>query len=233
MCGAPASTETTRCEHCGARLATVACPSCFGMMFVGEKFCSHCGAKAERRERIEAPPQKCPRCRVDMNCLAIGPTHVRECPRCQGLWVDADSLEQICTDREKQAAVLGTAIPSLKPPPNALEQVRYVPCPVCQRLMNRVNFAHCSNVVVDVCKGHGTWFDRDELQRILDFIRAGGLEACRAKRLDEPPHHRATPSPTPALNLPITRASAPSSTAEDWKFAITATADLLKTLFGR
>lgn len=47
--------------------------------------------------------------------------------------------------------------------------------------MNRINFARCSGVIVDICKGHGTWFDRDELSRIVEFIRSGGLEASRAK----------------------------------------------------
>jgi Zn-finger nucleic acid-binding protein len=47
--------------------------------------------------------------------------------------------------------------------------------------MNRINFARCSGVIVDVCKGHGTWFDRDELSRIVEFIRQGGLEASRNK----------------------------------------------------
>jgi Zn-finger nucleic acid-binding protein len=36
-------------------------------------------------------------------------------------------------------------------------------------------------VVVDVCKGHGTWFDRDELRQIVEFVRGGGLEASRAR----------------------------------------------------
>ena len=40
--------------------------------------------------------------------------------------------------------------------------------------MNRVNFAHCSGVVIDICKGHGTWFDRDELSKIVDFIPPAG-----------------------------------------------------------
>ncbi len=51
--------------------------------------------------------------------------------------------------------------------------------------MNRINFARCSGVIVDVCKGHGTWFDRDELSRIVEFIRGGGLEASRAKEKTE------------------------------------------------
>ena len=51
--------------------------------------------------------------------------------------------------------------------------------------MNRINFARCSGVIVDVCKGHGTWFDRDELSRIIEFIRAGGLESSRAREKEE------------------------------------------------
>ena len=51
--------------------------------------------------------------------------------------------------------------------------------------MNRVNFARCSHVVVDVCSLHGTWFDRDELRRIVEFIRDGGLEAARTREMEE------------------------------------------------
>ena len=56
------------------------------------------------------------------------------------------------------------------------KQIRYLPCPVCGKLMNRINFANFSSVIVDVCREHGTWFDRDELRRIVEFIRAGGIE---------------------------------------------------------
>ena len=47
------------------------------------------------------------------------------------------------------------------------EKIRYIPCPICHELMNRVNFANFSGVIVDVCREHGTWFDRDELRRAL------------------------------------------------------------------
>ncbi len=120
-----------------------------------------------------------------MQAELIGKTEVQECPRCEGLWVDTASLEQICSDREKQAAVVGLG--TTAPPAGIMmeDKVRYLPCPVCHKLMNRVNFAHHSNVVVDLCKGHGTWFDRDELRRIVEFIRAGGLDAARARDLAE------------------------------------------------
>src|SRR5258708_28779953 len=91
----------------------------------------------------------------------------------------------MCTDQERQSALLGVATPLPHPDPAGLEKIRYVPCPVCGNLMNRVNFANCSHVVVDVCMQHGTWFDRDELRRIVEFIRAGGLETARARQIAE------------------------------------------------
>ncbi len=42
--------------------------------------------------------------------------------------------------------------------------------------MTRTNFGGQSGIVVDVCREHGTWFDRGELDSALEFVRAGGLE---------------------------------------------------------
>jgi Zn-finger nucleic acid-binding protein len=185
MCGAPASSEATACEHCGARLATVACPACFGMIFQGAKFCSHCGARVDRTRVPGAPPESCPRCQAPMEAVVVGRSHLRECARCGGLWADSLSLQQICADREEQAAVLGVAAPVGNDSVLLEAKIRYLPCPVCRKLMNRVNFARCSQVVVDVCREHGTWFDKDELRRIVEFIRAGGLEQARVREIAE------------------------------------------------
>jgi Zn-finger nucleic acid-binding protein len=155
------------------------------MMFVGAKFCSHCGAKAERKELAEDKPYPCPRCNSDTKAITIGTTDLRECPRCEGIWADAAALQHIVTDREQQAVVLGVATPMPAPASVPLEKIRYLPCPVCKKLMHRVNFANCSNVIADVCKAHGTWFDKDELRRIVEFIRAGGFERARANEMAE------------------------------------------------
>jgi Zn-finger nucleic acid-binding protein len=158
------------------------------MMFIGSKHCSRCGAKAQRAESVEAASRLCPRCQSEMESVAVGSASLRECARCEGLWVDVESFEQIINEREQQSSVLGAA--SIIPKQaggvgSAPNKVRYVPCPECKQLMNRVNFARCSGVVVDVCKGHGTWFDRDELRQIVEFIRGGGLEASRAREKRE------------------------------------------------
>jgi Zn-finger nucleic acid-binding protein len=47
--------------------------------------------------------------------------------------------------------------------------------------MNRNNFARSSGVVIDTCKQHGIWFDAEELPRIVEFIRKGGLDRAREK----------------------------------------------------
>lgn len=187
MCGAAAATESEACSFCGARLATVACPSCFGMVFLGSRFCSHCGAKSDRSEEMRDTPATCPRCRVEMQFVTVGTAELTECNGCGGIWVEIADFEKICADREQQSAVLGAAslevVQSVEP--SVSNKVRYVPCPKCSNLMNRINFARCSGVIVDVCKGHGTWFDRDELHRIVEFIRGGGLEAARNREKRE------------------------------------------------
>jgi Zn-finger nucleic acid-binding protein len=155
------------------------------MMFVGQEFCPHCGAKADRKDSAApATPELCPSCRAEMNAVVVGGSNLRECPRCEGIWTDTATLRQICADNEKQAAVLGMAAPL--PADSGMDfptQIRYLPCPVCGELMNRVNFANFSNVIVEVCREHGTWFDRDELRRIVEFIRAGGMDKARQREM--------------------------------------------------
>lgn len=184
-CGAAAASEATRCEHCNSRLATVACPACFGMIFRGAKFCSHCGMEVQRIEKPTGEVCACPRCRVNTKEVTLGQSTLHECPVCEGLWVDTVALHQITTDRERQTTILGNAADILPTTQLAPERVRYLPCPVCKQLMHRVNFAKCSNVIVDVCKPHGTWFDKDELHRIVKFISAGGLDVVRAREMEE------------------------------------------------
>jgi Zn-finger nucleic acid-binding protein len=184
-CGAASSSDAPQCQFCGSRLATIACASCFSMMFIGNRHCPRCGAAAAPREQTEDANHKCPRCGVLMLSIRLGSTSVQECDRCQGLWLDVTSFERICADREQQAAVLGGASPA---PGHAVREttaVKYLRCPRCSQWMNRVNFARCSGVIVDVCKGHGTWFDLDELGHIIEFIREGGLEVARNKEKAE------------------------------------------------
>src|SRR5215210_2216937 len=187
-CGAAISSDSPRCQFCESRLATVACPSCFAMMFIGSRHCPYCGAAAAETRATSLSTLKCPKCKSDMQPITLGGSAMRECETCGGLWLEVEAFEKICADREHQAAVLGLASPvtghRLDPTSDEIK-VRYFPCPQCGQLMNRMNFARCSGVIVDVCRGHGTWFDRDELREIIEFIRSGGLDLSRQKEKRE------------------------------------------------
>jgi Zn-finger nucleic acid-binding protein len=151
------------------------------MMFIDSKHCPRCGAAATRPAEVSGEGKNCPRCRTEMRIATVGNQKVLECDRCGGLWLDTQSFEKICADKDQQSAVLGTASVTAIDRETSPVKVSYVPCPECSQLMNRVNFAHCSGVIIDVCKRHGVWFDRDELSRIVEFIRSGGLEVSRTK----------------------------------------------------
>jgi len=62
-------------------------------------------------------------------------------------------------------------------------------CPDCSHALTRATRA---GVTLDVCKDHGVWFDRGELQRVAERVRgeAGKRETSRP------------PSPAPAADQP-------------------------------
>lgn len=179
-CGAAVDPELRRCPYCQARLARISCPSCFAVMFDETAFCPACGARRARAD-AGAAAASCPDCKVAMHQLHVGATAVLECETCDGVWVDGQTFEQLCADREAQAAVLHQFADRPKPSP----RVKYRPCVRCGKMMNRVNFARISGVVVDVCKGHGTFLDPGELHAIVGFIHGGGLQRARSRQLEE------------------------------------------------
>ena len=184
-CGAGVASDSSSCQFCKTRLKTMACPKCFGLMFIGAKFCDHCGAIAAPVEvSLDENAGDCPRCRVSLERATIGKTSLRACSKCDGLWLDVGAFESICADRESQSAVLGfldkRTLKRQRP-----TKINYVPCPDCGQLMNRNNFARASGVVVDICKQHGVWFDADELPSIIGFIQRGGMELARQREKNE------------------------------------------------
>lgn len=179
-CGAAVSKDATQCQYCHALLQTVACPKCMGMMFLGSKFCPHCGTLTQQIAAGQTSKRTCQRCHVAMLDVKVANTPLEECGRCGGLWVDVSSFEHICSDAEAQTAATGLQLP---PPVEVDTHVRYLPCPQCANLMNRMVYGQRSGVVIQVCRPHGIWLDRDEMRQIIEFIRAGGLD--RARKLEK------------------------------------------------
>lgn len=180
QCGAAADSEATSCAFCHARLATVACSKCFGLVFIGSKHCGHCGAEMKEPDAVAATPHRCPRGCGALREIRLGTVDLEECQTCVGMWVGRDAFQRIYAEEEHGAVTLGPELNQHQVQAGKTETVRYVPCPECGKLMNRINFAKRSGVILDSCALHGTWFDADELRRVVEFIRKGGLDQLRA-----------------------------------------------------
>jgi Zn-finger nucleic acid-binding protein len=178
QCGAAAAADAIQCSFCRVRLATTACASCFGLVFVGSKHCAHCGsAIATPDARVGDRP--CPRGCGTLHHVALAGVELDECTRCSGVWLAAAVFRRLCAEEEQRAVFLGAELQARKTPAVSAPTVRYVPCPDCARLMNRVNFGKRSGIIVDGCSQHGTWFDADELRRVVEWVREGGLDRAR------------------------------------------------------
>jgi Zn-finger nucleic acid-binding protein len=179
-CGAPARPADPRCAYCSAELALIACASCFGHVFAGMKHCPHCGEIAVGAEQLPVTGTRCPGCSKPLQPKKVGGVRLDECTACAGVWAERETFRDLCQKAEGRANFLRELPPQQHRLP--IEPVRYRRCVVCRNLMHRVNFGRVSGVVVDVCKCHGIWFDRDELRRVMTFIHEGGLTVEREKR---------------------------------------------------
>lgn len=193
QCGGNVKAGASRCEFCDAALLVKACPRCFARIFHGAKHCNECGAQVDVPANVNADGSAkqlvCPRCESDPTMVArlVGDTLMDECPECHGIWLDAAAVERLVKERRQVStqAVLGMGGPeagSANPshPPGRV----YVKCPECDTIMNRTNFAKRSGIIIDTCKAHGTWFDADELPRVVDFVMNGGIEASNQRDME-------------------------------------------------
>ena len=195
QCGAVASPTDSSCRYCRVALALAACPRCFGRVFKGNPFCPHCGAATDvpGHATVDGASQRtCPRCQpgqiVQLTAHLVGDTLLDECHACGGLWIDAATFARIVTQREQlssllsagEVAVTASALTAAKPP-----AVLYIPCPDCRALMNRQNFGRVSGVIIEICKPHGFWFDRDQFSAALRFVMSGGLEESKRRAIQD------------------------------------------------
>ena len=118
-----------------------------------------------------------------MLAVQVGVTPMRECESCASNWLDVGTFTKLCQDREERGAIAAAVIQGSATPvrivATAGARVRYVPCPVCKKLLNRENFGRHSGIIIDVCKTDGVWFERGELQSVMAFIDSGGFERAR------------------------------------------------------
>ena len=164
-----------------------ACTRCLTRMFQGYQHCPHCGADADNVADANAHRMRpCPRCNIALVAHLVSDIAVDDCSHCGGVFIDRPAIEKLITDRQQSRAdeLLG-AYRDIAPFPEPTGDKMYVRCPDCATMMNRKQFARGAKVIVDVCRDHGTWFDKGELPRVVDFVMHGGLETAQKIVLDE------------------------------------------------
>ncbi len=188
-CAAPVRREAKNCDYCKAPLdfslkgKTISCPNCFASTPADGRFCIRCARQitgvVEDGKLLE--DRLCPRCGVPLRGEKLGEFSLMGCDRCGGVFVPHETFEMM---QEKRDAAIIAMSGQHRNEVTSDEKVAYVRCPVCRKLVNRVNFARISGVLVDVCREHGIWFDAGEIEKVMDFISHGGLQRAKAEEVE-------------------------------------------------
>lgn len=159
---------------------TQMCPKCFARLPEKARFCIECAMPIRPQEVLcrERSLQHCPRDGEALQARGAQGVPYQECPRCLGLWLDAEAFREICS--RKTSEFESNPLPEARAGTGATaEPVVYLRCPTCDGIMNRENFGRRSGVIIDRCVVHGVWLDDRELERIARFIAEGGLFRSR------------------------------------------------------
>ncbi len=167
-CAAPLPANSQVCRYCGVRN---------DMDLLGQHAVS-VGDAGVRRQ--------CPNCEIGLQTVALGregTLHIERCSECFGLFFDPGELEVLLND--SVAPVADFNLPLLQSINRERYQadrpVKYLKCPVCQVLMNRILYGYRSGVVVNRCQSHGVWLDNGQVSHLLEWKKAGGQLLDRKK----------------------------------------------------
>ena len=190
-CGGKLEKGRPDCPYCGSMIdlthsrMKAYCPTCLAMSKEGAKFCSECGKPFVRKlDAPEEAAERCPHCNVRMRRRDIGKHKPLECPICCGLFVAADELSDIVTSQESRIGTEGGA-GQTGGGGSAAGPVVYIKCPICSKVMNRMNYQRVSKVIVDFCRDHGYWLDAGELEKIASWVASGGIARKYAREVEE------------------------------------------------
>jgi Zn-finger nucleic acid-binding protein len=185
-CGAPREGEEPACRFCGAEFTLhekdldTLCPGCMARVSGQARFCHHCGSPLLGGQAAAGESgYRCPACEGERPLvsrrLAQANVALFDCSACGGIWLEKEIFE-VLSERARAGHLpegFGGGTPA-EAAEGAAGRIHYRRCVICSTLMNRRNYGRKSGVIVDVCARHGIWFDLDELDRLLRWIREGG-----------------------------------------------------------
>jgi len=208
------------------------CSNCNAPLTDGSLMCAYCGDRNDidlkgihyyTTHEIDSP-RTCPRCDVRLQTLDLKLNDrflIERCDKCLGLFFDPGELEALLEMTVNNVFLIdrsGLDGINLNRQPDQYP-IAYLKCPVCSKLMNRVNFGVRSGVIIDRCKAHGVWLDGGELRHLMEWMKMGGKlldqerqEQTRKeelKRVSEQPRklagYSSEPSPFDGFSEPLLR----------------------------
>jgi Zn-finger nucleic acid-binding protein len=101
-----------------------------------------------------------------MIVLEAEKVEIDHCTACGGVWLDGGELELLLEDASNRVELMATLAELTE------GRERKIRCPICARRLHKVRYGPERDLILDKCpKGHGLWFDRDELCRALQMGR--------------------------------------------------------------
>lgn len=122
---------------------------------------------------------KCPRCSEELHQGAAGPVSGRACRLCGGVWIERDISDRFAKalaergtlEVSESARIMGESTSARAKRKKIDTAPDGLPCVVCSAAMRREHLEK-AGFDLDLCEGHGTWFDRGELATVAHLLGA-------------------------------------------------------------
>ncbi len=130
---------------------------------------------------------KCPADKSELEKIVYEQSvEVDSCNKCQGIWLDANELEQIQDIKLNDYTDELGRIPDYVGKSILMAKTRdnnTLDCPKCDRQMERKEYGYCSQIYIDSCiNGHGIWLDKDELKDLEVFFERSRIQSAKMRK---------------------------------------------------
>lgn len=105
---------------------------------------------------------RCPAC-GGVLVPAPGRWTVLSCFACGGVWADLEATERVATALDQELIEIARSTAKSCGGTTDVAPNEDRACPICTKPLEAIRHAR---VALEVCREHGTWFDRDELGRM-------------------------------------------------------------------
>lgn len=141
----------------------------------------------------------CPRCRGPLVPHQASRLVLNGCHQCGGVFLDGGASRRVVEALDPNVIATASGVSQ-----SATAQVATdgaIGCPVCNTALDRLPIP-AAGVTVDACREHGIWFDRDELQRVVQAVAPPQTQQS-GQPMQQPP-------PPPPMQPPIGGMQSPS-----------------------